>query len=174
MFFKLHDAIIQNNIRRIQTSKRGINIFGSHRKVQLASSILSKLPNINKDRTGNIWNAFRDKDNRLTIESIATTLFGPKIIQAMEMLFTTKIDAILKNPDASKILNHDITILKNVLKNSNYNRMITKEEFIEYLRRINRLSSIEFDSPELRRLFKLDFYSTTTDKTVLNLLYEKN
>ena len=51
--------------------------------------------------------------------------------------------------------------------------MITKEEFIEYLRRINRLSSIEFDSPELRRLFKLDFYSTTTDKTVLNLLYEK-
>ena len=32
MFFKLHDAIIQNNIRRIQTSKRGINIFGSHEK----------------------------------------------------------------------------------------------------------------------------------------------
>ena len=71
---KIYTDSVLGTVERIQTSKIGINVFGSNRKTRTVSSLLSKYLNINRDANGNVWNPFRDKEGNITMESISRKL----------------------------------------------------------------------------------------------------
>ncbi len=93
---KVYTDSVLGTVERIQTSKRGINLFGGNRKNRVAASILSRYNSLNRDPEGNVWDPFRGSNGNLTTRSLVTKLLSAKHIAKAKKMNKSKFISLAK------------------------------------------------------------------------------